>query len=184
VDPPLKRRATRALKSTPVKRVVELSVEPLARDTRQSNNPVLPPPITTPKKSKGRAKISAPDYPDVPRLRASRRRPLGKEEVVLDSQPEVVATPSIASMIQWPGPKDNVEVEDSNAGASQAEEDWEKRKPESQKEPNDPLTKLREAVAMLAAADLGGVELREAEDEVFKLYVKLRERQKGNEPLD
>lgn len=185
VDPPRKRRATRALKFTPVKPAVQSSIEPTGEDFRQPYTPMPPPPITTPKRGKGHVKASAEEYPAVPRLRFSRRKTLD-EEVVLDSQPEVVDTPSIASMSQEPEPsvsKKKVELDisfitDSNAGASQAEEDLEEEKPESQEEFKDPLTRFREAVAMLAEADLGPAELSEAADEVFEVYVMLRERRK------
>ncbi|KAF8453163.1 Rap1-interacting factor 1 N terminal-domain-containing protein [Terfezia claveryi] len=186
VDPPRKRRATRALKSTPVKPAVQTSIEPPGENFRQSYIPMPPPPITTPKRGKGHAKASTEEYPAVPRLRSSRRKTMDKEEVVLDSQPEVVATPSIALMGQKPEPsvsKRKVELDvsfitDSNAGASQAEEDLEEEKPESQEESKDPLMRFREAVAMLAEADLGPAELSEAADEVFEVYVRLRERRK------
>lgn len=169
-----------------MKPAVESLVEPLAEDTRQSNSPMPPPPVATPKKGKGRAKASTQEYPDVPRLRSSRRKALDKEEVVLDSQPEVVATSSIASMSQEPEPsvpKEKVGLDvsfitDSNAGISPAEEDPEEEKPESQEESKGPLTRFREAVAILAEADLGAAELSEAADEVFEVYVRLRERRK------
>lgn len=142
--------------------------------------------MTTPKKGKGRAKPSAQEYPDVPRLRSSRRKASDKEEVVLDSQPEVVALPSIASMSQEPEasvPKKKAELDvsfitDSNAGTQQAEEDLEEENPESQESSKDPLTRFREAATMLAEADLGAAELSEAADEVFQVYVRLRERRK------
>ena len=103
----------------------------------------------------------------------------------MDSQPEVVATSPIVSMGQEPKspiPKETVELDvsstiDSKVGSSQAEKDPNK-KSESQEESKDPLRRFREAVMMLAEADLGAAELREAEDEVFEVYVRLKERRR------
>lgn len=132
----------------------------------------------SPAQLKSPVKYSIPTNPDVPRpgpSRSSRSRGLPIEEIVLDSQPEVVATPPQppGSPEAPPGHKEpiiNISfITDSNAAESQSR---------SQEEAKGPLTRLKAALTALESAELGSKELREAEDEVFEVYLRLREQRR------
>lgn len=94
---------------------------------------------------------------------------------MLDSQPEVVATPPQPT--GYPGaPPEHTEsinnisfILDSDAAESQSR---------SQEEAKQPLSRLKAALTAVESAELDSMELREAEDEVFEVYLRLREQRR------
>ena len=101
---------------------------------------------------------------------------------MLDSQPEVVATPpQTAGNPETPARHTesiaNISfITDSNAAESQSS--MEQDQSGSQEEAKEPLTRLKAALVALESADLGSKELRETEDEVFEVYLRLREQRR------
>lgn len=73
-------------------------------------------------------------------------------------------------------------VTDSNASVSQAvlgsHVGMEQTESKKQMDSKSILSNFKNALAALAEADFEAAELREAEDEVFEVYVKLREKRR------
>ncbi|KAF8468891.1 Rap1-interacting factor 1 N terminal-domain-containing protein [Kalaharituber pfeilii] len=165
-DHPPKRRATRSGKSTP---------NPSRDIARQTKSPVKPPQIAT-------AKTQIPQTaanmgPLTPRhSRVTRRRAALDESIVLDSQPDVIGTEMQNDDSEThipPSERKEISFISDTSMNSQSQESLHEEPLKTERQEN-PLSRFKEALEALEAANLEPNELREAEDAVFDVYVRLR----------
>lgn len=173
VDRAPKRRATRVPKPASVERDAgdTSQVEgPVAEPIAQTKSPTKPPnvdsPASTPRQS-----------------RALRRRLAEQESIIMDSQPEVMGTAERGMQSIIPHKEEDVSVvTDSAEGSSQVESipqpEQESEQISAREISKSPLDLFKEALSVLEVADLGPTEAREAEDLVFDVYLRLREKRR------